>query len=251
MKCPNCGNELPDNARFCTNCGIKIVATQKKINTEDLSSGGLSTNAHSNIDTYNISTNNAPENNKKQLVSKEKNVYIVISIAAVIAVIGGFLVRQNREASVAVESTTVANETVNEGDFTSESDEEQRDVYDASTENYEIEEAEETYYEDSYEDENEAGEYILPNSDREYISWSDLEGLSEWEVRIARNEIMARHGRKFNTESLQEYFKSCSWYEGTVEPADFDRNYETILNQYEKKNAETIKEYEKEKGYNR
>ena len=111
--------------------------------------------------------------------------------------------------------------------------------------------AEETYYEDSYEDENEAGEYILPNSDREYISWSDLEGLSEWEVRIARNEIMARHGRKFNTESLQEYFNSCSWYEGTVEPADFDRNYETILNQYEKKNAETIKEYEKEKGYNR
>ena len=185
------------------------------------------------------------------MVSKEKNVYIVISIAAVIAVIGGFLVRQNREASVAVESTTVANETVNEGDFTSESDEEQRDVYDASTENYEIEEAEETYYEDSYEDENEAGEYILPNRDREYISWSDLEGLSEWEVRIARNEIMARHGRKFNTESLQEYFNSCSWYEGTVEPADFDRNYETILNQYEKKNAETIKEYEKEKGYNR
>ena len=75
MKCPNCGNELPDNARFCTNCGIKIVATQKKINTEDLSSGGLSTNAHSNIDTYNISTNNAPENNKKAVGVERKKTY--------------------------------------------------------------------------------------------------------------------------------------------------------------------------------
>lgn len=92
-------------------------------------------------------------------------------------------------------------------------------------------------------------EYILPNSDSQYISISDLEGLSQWEARVARNEIMARHGRKFRDQELQEYFNGCSWYSGTVEPDDFDKNYEANLNEYEKKNVTTIKNYEKEKGY--
>lgn len=251
MRCPNCGNELPDNARFCTNCGTKIVITQENINAEVSSTGDLPTNNHSSIDAYDIPSGNTSEKQKKGLVPKEKRLYIVVGIAAVIAVIGGLMVRRS---SVAVESTTAANETINEENFVTESDEEPREFRDESTENYETKgesETEETYFEDSYEDENQAGEYILPNSDHEYISWSDLEGLSEWKVRIARNEIMARHGRKFNNASLQEYFNSCSWYEGTMQPTDFDNNYEAILNQYEKKNAETIKEYEKEKGYNR
>nr|WP_288683941.1 YARHG domain-containing protein [uncultured Eubacterium sp.] len=93
-------------------------------------------------------------------------------------------------------------------------------------------------------------EYVLPNSSNEEISESDLENLSEWEVRIARNEIMARHGRKFNDESLQEYFDNCSWYSGTVDPEEFDKDYENNLNELEKKNIVTIKNYEKEKGYN-
>ena len=96
----------------------------------------------------------------------------------------------------------------------------------------------------------EESEYIFPNSDREYIDKSDLDGLSEWEVRIARNEIMARHGRRFRDQTLQEYFNNCSWYAGTVDPVEFDENYEFNLNEYEKKNAATIKEYEEEHGYN-
>ena len=38
---------------------------------------------------------------------------------------------------------------------------------------------------------------------------------------IARNEIYARHGRKFNDSELQAYFNSKSWYKGTVNPEDF------------------------------
>ncbi len=118
---------------------------------------------------------------------------------------------------------------------------------------YTVDEAIEYY--DMYQDKTSAGlgetsEYILPSSDCDYISKSDLESLSEWEVRVARNEIMARHGRRFNDQSLQDYFNSCTWYNGTVDPEDFDKNYESNLNEYEKKNATTIKEYEKEKGYN-
>lgn len=118
---------------------------------------------------------------------------------------------------------------------------------------YTVKEAEDLYA--KYADKRvvgfeETSEYILPNSDREYISKSDLYGLSEWEVRIARNEIMARHGRRFKDQSLQDYFDSCSWYYGTLSPDEFDKNYDSNLNEYEKKNATTIKEYEKEQGYN-
>lgn len=55
---------------------------------------------------------------------------------------------------------------------------------------------------------DESGEYILPNSDSSYISYSDLYNLSQTEVSLARNEIYARHGRKFNTDSIREYFES-------------------------------------------
>lgn len=118
---------------------------------------------------------------------------------------------------------------------------------------YTVEEAESlynTYVDKSVVASEKASEYILPNSDREYISKSDLYGLSEAEVRIARNEIMARHGRRFNDQMLQEYFDNCSWYYGTMSPEEFDRNYESNLNEYEKENVTIIKEYEKEQGYN-
>ena len=97
---------------------------------------------------------------------------------------------------------------------------------------------------------NSANGFVLPNSDKSYISKADLDKLSKWEVRVARNEIMARHGRRFNDQQLQDYFNGCDWYHGTMSAQDFDKSYEGILNEYEKKNAKLITEYEKEKGYN-
>ncbi|MCD8148271.1 MAG: YARHG domain-containing protein [Clostridiales bacterium] len=89
-------------------------------------------------------------------------------------------------------------------------------------------------------------DYILPNSDTSYLSKSDLENLTAEELRIARNEIYARHGRIFTDDSLNEYFNSKSWYNGTISADDFDNS---ILNEYEKANAELISEYESEMGY--
>lgn len=89
-------------------------------------------------------------------------------------------------------------------------------------------------------------EYIFAQSDSEYLSRSDLEGLTEQELSYARNEIYARHGRRFQDAGLQSYFDSKDWYSGTVEPEDFT---ESMLNEYEKANAELILEYEKDKGY--
>ena len=89
-------------------------------------------------------------------------------------------------------------------------------------------------------------EYILPYSDSEYISYSDLSELTKEEVALARNEIFARRGRRFSTDSIREYFKSKSWYNPTYNPDEFP---ESIFNMYEKENITTIVKYEKEKGW--
>ena len=96
------------------------------------------------------------------------------------------------------------------------------------------------------ESESVSQEYLLPGSDEEYISMSDLKGFSAEDCRIARNEIYARHGRKFNDETLQSYFNSKEWYHGTIDPDDFNEN---MLNECEKANRDLIVEYEKKSGY--
>ena len=89
-------------------------------------------------------------------------------------------------------------------------------------------------------------DYILSNSDSRYLSNEDLSGLSAEQCRLARNELYARHGRKFSDEALQAYFNSCSWYQGSIEPDDFD---EAVFNDYEKYNRDLIVQYEHDMGY--
>ena len=87
-------------------------------------------------------------------------------------------------------------------------------------------------------------DYILPNSDSEYLDKSDIKGLSIKEINYAKNEIFARHGRKFKSRELQTYFNSKDWYLGTIDPDEFDNNCGSLLNKYEKKNSELLKEKE-------
>lgn len=88
--------------------------------------------------------------------------------------------------------------------------------------------------------------YILPNSNSEYISYSDLNGLTREEVVLARNEIFARRGRMFTTDYIADYFDSQSWYNPIYSAEDFPVS---ILNEYERENINTILEYEKAQGW--
>lgn len=89
-------------------------------------------------------------------------------------------------------------------------------------------------------------EYILPGSDVYLISEDDLYGFDEFDCKIARNEIYARYGRKFDSPEIQEYFDNCSWYVGTIKPSDFSNS---LLSDVEIKNLDTIIAYEKKMGY--
>lgn len=87
---------------------------------------------------------------------------------------------------------------------------------------------------------------FLPTSSSEYLTMSDLEGFSQDDCRMARNELYARHGRRFDDPNLQAYFDALDWYEGTIAPSDFD---ESVMNEYEIANRDLIVQYEKDMGY--
>lgn len=88
-------------------------------------------------------------------------------------------------------------------------------------------------------------DYILPGGAEHAYSEGELSGLTPEELRIARNEIYARHGRIFKSEDLNQYFRKKSWYEPSVEPDAFDSS---ILNQYERDNLKIIQQMEESRS---
>lgn len=51
-----------------------------------------------------------------------------------------------------------------------------------------------------------------PESGVRVLTEDDLAGLSASELRVMRNEIYARHGRRFQSADLRSYFESQRWY---------------------------------------
>ncbi|MDO4649486.1 MAG: YARHG domain-containing protein [Eubacteriales bacterium] len=85
------------------------------------------------------------------------------------------------------------------------------------------------------------GDYILPYSAERYYTMDEISGLSAQELRLARNEIFARYGRKFKAEDLQNYFNGKSWYTPIYDPDSFS---EDTVNEIEKANTQLIKQRE-------
>ena len=86
-------------------------------------------------------------------------------------------------------------------------------------------------------------EFVFPTSSQVRLTRMDVINLSGSQLRIAKNEIYARHGRRFQDDELQQYFSSCSWYEGTVAPEDFSKS---ILNETERANIQIIQKQQEE-----
>ena len=106
----------------------------------------------------------------------------------------------------------------------------------------------ETEAEETKEDEKEErpvkaddSEYIFPESDTRLLTREEVEAHSKEELRLARNEIFARHGMIFGGD-LEEYFSSKSWYTPTVPGEEFYDRVEMSLT--EEANIELIQEVE-------
>lgn len=65
---------------------------------------------------------------------------------------------------------------------------------------------------------------ILPDSDRRRLAQDDIAELSPLQLRLARNEIYARKGRRFKNEVLRNHFSQFDWYR----PASDDVSLTTV-----------------------
>jgi hypothetical protein len=84
-------------------------------------------------------------------------------------------------------------------------------------------------------------DYIIPHSDTVLLTNADVSGLTLQEINYAKNEIYARHGRRFKSQELQNYFDSKSWYHGTIAPENFKSS---ALSSIEQQNAEFLSQVE-------
>ena len=76
------------------------------------------------------------------------------------------------------------------------------------------------------------GGFLFPDSDHRYLGEADFAGMSKLELRLARNEIFARHGRFFKDQTLANYFSQFPWYQPSA--------VEVPVSQLEETNVDTL-----------
>ncbi len=89
-------------------------------------------------------------------------------------------------------------------------------------------------------------DFILPQSDTEYLSRADVvysTNGSASTVQQAINEIYARHGWIFGSKYYDKLFREFEWYTPMYEPDKFDNSW---LNDYEKENLALLTVYRDE-----
>lgn len=79
---------------------------------------------------------------------------------------------------------------------------------------------------------------ILPDSSARRLTDADLAGLSPADLRIARNEIFARHGYVFRTADMREHFANFTWYAAKAKAS------EIVLSPIEAGNVSLIQQKE-------
>lgn len=82
MKCPSCNKEIPDNSKFCPECGAKITSVEKSAEM---------------IPVEVPSVNNNTEENQPIKKHNKKKIIIYSILALVIIVIISFFIKQNNQ----------------------------------------------------------------------------------------------------------------------------------------------------------
>ncbi len=98
-------------------------------------------------------------------------------------------------------------------------------------------------FDDKYMDKD----YMIADSSNRKVTEADLDGMGLSELRIARNEIFARHGRQFKDPMLNQWFYSKEWYLDIPEkysPDEFNASNGKSISKLENENADFILKYE-------
>lgn len=55
-------------------------------------------------------------------------------------------------------------------------------------------------------------DFVIADSDKRKLTENEIKNLKDWELIIAKNEIYARHGLKFEMPQIADHFKNQNWY---------------------------------------
>lgn len=258
MFCGKCGKQIEDNAKFCPYCGAVSGRGAAGTGTGAAPVQKIQPAVPERGQQPEQKPGNASETAKgKSGKSKTGQVIGAIVCIGVIAVgawkFGPVLLAETEmEETVALEES-MEDETVADGLM--EAEEEPTEAYaesetlvEETEETEELEETEEPEETEMLADDETPprvfgtlnDDYILPECTTRYYTVEELRNISPDELRIAKNEIYARHGRMFKDQALNDYFRSKSWYRPVYTPEQFDAMGDSVFNSCELANRDVL-----------
>ena len=267
MYCKNCGAQMPDGAEFCAACGTHIKPA------DDIPKP-VPTPVHAQQPVQPM----APQH-------KRNNTVIIGAIAAVAVVLIAAIVcftvlthgkqqaqlaqiqAEEQQAQREAEEKKAAAEAAKEEEEKKAKEEEEAKKAKEEEEAKKAEEAAAKEKEESKSEVTTVNNYYYYNTgnpsddyytsvtssgylwptDTQYITSSDLSGLSRDTVAAIRNEIYARHGYAFQQTRWQNYFAAKSWY--YRDESCTANTVESRLSSVERTNIDTIVKYEQSMGW--
>lgn len=204
--CTNCGEKLNESSRFCTNCGSRVALAKKNITSDP----------KSRIEKRKVRSKTIVLRNNRLVVGVGSIIGLLFVSCVAYLIIKDF---NKHEPKTDVAATRTMDQSKNNHL------ENNIDPYNG----------ENSTKKNSKESSNlPSSDNILPDSDKRTLSEEDIATLTKAQLRLARNEIYARHGYVFKSADLQKYFSSKSWYNANP-------SYNSPLNEVEKENVKLLK----------
>lgn len=269
MFCGTCGKQIRDDSKFCEFCGTPVAAGQAGKNTpvmpentklsKDFAENRQQKPIKEKAEEHGMPPAEAKRKSKKTGALLAAGTVLLLAAAGGIWLLGGTDVETGSASVPATEAAKIAEsaetEAQQETDSTAETEvfrfAEETEAAKAETQRVEIEtetgaetetarEAEETAYTEMVD----STEYILPYCSTRFYTDEELSALSSEDLRLARNEIYARHGRMFQAEDLKVYFSQKTWYVPLYTAEEMNQMGDSYLNVYETANRDRILQVE-------
>ncbi len=254
MYCKRCGKKLDTQDRFCSFCGSPV---EKKDSLEhNMSDFDITEETEFTYKQVNAMQRNHFDEEWEREERREKFTFMIFGVMIVVliaAITGGVVFLFQKEGE---------QQSMNDFQISQDLERENADNFGNSGSSAGAEVVitpeliipnETLNREDSEKKENLTNdnetktEFVIYDSDVRYLVTADLNKLTPWQIRVARNEIFARHGRMFDTPELRTYFENKSWYVPTIPAVEFNNS---CLSEIEMENLNFIINYEKAHNLN-